>query len=85
MNTVIEIVSAKHIKNYCIELIFNDKKRIVVDFADFLNKNPHPQHNKYKQLRYFKNFRIEHGNIVWGKNWDMIFPVEQLYTGKIKL
>lgn len=24
---------------------------------------------------------ISYGNVVWGKNWDMIFPIEQLYRG----
>ena len=23
--------------------------------------------------------QIEHGNIVWGKNWDMIFPSTNLH------
>ncbi|MDD3686693.1 MAG: DUF2442 domain-containing protein [Bacteroidales bacterium] len=85
MNPVIEIVSAKHIKHYCIELTFSDKKKVIVDFEAFLNKCSHPQHNKYKELRNFKQFKIENGNIVWGKNWDMIFPLEELYKGKIKL
>lgn len=29
--------------------------------------------------------QIEHGNIVWGKNWDMIFPIEQLHKGVVAL
>ena len=28
-------------------------------------------------------FTIDNGNIVWGKNWDLIFPVEHLYSGRI--
>jgi len=31
----------------------------------------------------FKKFKLEMGNIVWGKNWDMVFPVYNLYKGKI--
>ena len=27
--------------------------------------------------------QFENGNIVWGKNWDLIFPVEQLHSGKL--
>ena len=26
---------------------------------------------------------IENGNIVWGKNWDLMFPIEQLYSGSL--
>jgi hypothetical protein len=29
-------------------------------------------------------FKIEDGNIVWGKNWDLIFPAHELHAGKIK-
>ena len=32
----------------------------------------------------FKRFKIENGNIVLGNNWDMIFPVYDLYNGKLK-
>ena len=28
-------------------------------------------------------FTIDNGNIVWGKNRDLIFPVEPLYAGRI--
>jgi len=27
--------------------------------------------------------QFENGNIVWDKNWDLIFPVEQLHSGKL--
>lgn len=45
------------------------------------SKNSHPQYNKYATPALFKKFKIEGGNIVWGKNWDLMFPVEQLHTG----
>ena len=41
------------------------------------------QYNKYKKQENFKKFKIENGNIVWGKDWDLIFPVYDLYEGKI--
>ena len=31
--------------------------------------------------RKFNRFSIENGNIVWGKNWDLMFPIEQLHDG----
>ena len=24
--------------------------------------------------------QLEHGNVVWGKNWDMTLPIEDLYN-----
>jgi hypothetical protein len=56
----------------------------VVDFKPFIMNNPHPQHNRYMNPAYFKSFTIDHGNVVWGDNWDMVFPVEQLYKGVIE-
>ena len=54
-----------------------------VDIGDFIRRHPHPQYNKYLDPRKFSRFTIESGNIVWGKNWDLIFPVEQLHNGTI--
>ena len=55
----------------------------IVDIGEYIRNNPHPQYNKYLDPRKFKRFAIENGNIVWGKNWDLMFPIEQLYSGEI--
>ncbi len=31
-----------------------------------------------------RTFTLDGGNIVWGRNWDLIFPIEQLHEGVIK-
>jgi hypothetical protein len=31
--------------------------------------------------RELRKFRIDGGNIVWGKNWDLIFNPRNLYEG----
>ncbi len=54
--------------------LYDNKKRIV-DFETFLRSHSHPQFNKYKETENFKKFQIENGNVVWGRDWDMIFPV----------
>lgn len=79
-----EIIEAKYVDNYNVELTFSDAVKKTVDFGAFLKNNPHPQYNQYNRLENFKKFKLENGNIVWGKNWDLIFPIEQLYKGKIK-
>ena len=80
----ISVLKAVYVDGYRIEVVFNDSKRRVVDFANFLSTHSHPQNNNYKKPENFKKFRIENGNIVWGKDWDMIFPVYDLYQGKIE-
>jgi hypothetical protein len=77
----INILRAKYINDYKIEIFFNDKSNKVIDFYLFLSKNSHPQYDKYKELKNFRKFKIENGNIVWGKNWDLVFPVFDLYNG----
>jgi len=79
----ISVSRASYIDDYKLKVEFNDNKKQVVDFGNFLNTHSHPQYNKYKKLENFKKFKIENGNIVWGKDWDMIFPVYDLYQGKV--
>lgn len=78
-----KVIDAEYLAEYKIRISFSDRTQKVVDFQHFLTEHPHPQYNKYKNPTQFKKFKIERGNIVWGKDWDLIFPVEQLHAGKI--
>ncbi|MEO5947333.1 MAG: hypothetical protein ABIP79_11000 [Chitinophagaceae bacterium] len=80
---IISVREAKYIDGFKVELLFSDNNKKVVDFSGFLKTHNHPQYNKYKKEANFKKFSIENGNVVWGKDWDMIFPVYDLYKGKI--
>ncbi|MDR0872878.1 MAG: DUF2442 domain-containing protein [Prevotellaceae bacterium] len=77
----INIVNADYLGDYKIKLQFNDDVVRQIDFGYFLQNHPHPQHNKYRDLRNFRKFKIDGGNIVWGKNWDLIFNPRKLYEG----
>jgi len=81
----IDVVKATYVDGYKVNIEFSDKKTQIVDFEQFLLKNHHPLNEKYKDIHFFKKFKIESGNIVWGKNWNLIFPVDQLYKGRIKV
>ncbi len=83
MKTV-NIIDANYKGNFSLELTFSDSKKSVVDFNNFFQKNNHPQFNKYKKEENFLKYKIENGNVVWGKDWDMIFPVWNLYKGKVE-
>ena len=83
MTQNIHIIKAKDMGNLQVLISFSDNKQQIVDIGDFIRRYPHPQYNKYLDPKRFKKFSIENGNIVWGKNWDLIFPLEQLYAGKI--
>jgi len=75
------IQQAIYVSDLSVELKFSDGTERIVDFGIYLHNHPHPQYNKYLKPSNFKKFYIDHGNIVWGKNWDLIFPIEKLYNG----
>jgi hypothetical protein len=77
------ITKAENKGDLTVSLTFSDNTVRTVDIGDFIRRHPHPQYNKYLDPRKFSRFTIENGNIVWGKNWDLIFPVEHLYAGRL--
>ena len=77
------IMHAENTGNLTVSLHFSDNTKQVVDIGEFIRKHPHPQYNKYLDPNKFKRFYLENGNIVWGKNWDLVFPIEQLHEGNI--
>ena len=80
----IEVKSAIHVRDNVLLITFSDGNEREVDFSKFFETNKVRYLSKYKSQTNFKKFKIEDGNVVWGKDWDLIFPIEQLYKGKIK-
>jgi len=78
------ITQATDAGNLTICLRFSDDTTQTIDIGDFIRRHPHPQYNKYLDPRKFNRFTMENGNVVWGKNWDLVFPIEQLHAGKIE-
>jgi len=73
---------AKYVDGYRISIDFNDGKKSIVDFGSFLSSKK-GYLAKYQKPATFKKFKIENGNLVWGRDWDLIFPIDDLYKGKI--
>ncbi len=78
----INIVSASYLDDHKIELVFDDGKKNIVDFKDFLSKSKHPEIKKYLKKEFFRKFKIDNGNLNWN-NYDLIFPISDLYDGVI--
>lgn len=78
----LEITGAKYVSGYKIRLTFNDGTVRVMDFGPFLAKARNPDTTDYRNLRRFKSFRIEDGDLIWG-DLQMIFPIMDLYKGEI--
>jgi hypothetical protein len=86
MNTThpgeINITAAEYLSGYVLRVRFDDGTVREIDFAPFLCKSQHPDIKKYRRLSGFKRFKIEGGNLMWG-DYEMIFPVIDLYRGSI--
>ena len=79
---MLSIVSAKYVAPLSVELEFNDGVVKRVDVGTLIRNHPHPQYNAYLDEKKFKRFKLEMGNVVWGRNWDLIFPISALYEGR---
>lgn len=79
----LRIIDAKNAGNLSVDLLFNDNTRQRIDVGAFIHQHPHPQYNKYLDEKEFCKYVLEDGNIVWGEDWDLIFPLEQLHAGYI--
>ena len=78
----VKVEKAKYIGNYIILVRFNDETERKVDFQPFLSKAQHPSIKKYLNEDLFLNYKVIDGNLNWN-DYDLIFPVWELYKGKI--
>jgi Protein of unknown function (DUF2442) len=72
-----------YLKDYQIRVKFSDQTERDIDFEKPFNQLKGYYAN-YREPALFQTFTIEMGNLVWGKNWDVIFPVWDLYTDRFK-
>jgi Protein of unknown function (DUF2442) len=79
---VIDILSATHLRDYEIRLVFNDGTSQTVDFKPFLESAQHPDIRVFLEPAKFADYRIEYGELVWG-DYDLCFPIMDLYTNRI--
>ncbi len=78
----LSVENAVYLSDYAIRLTFNDGNEKLVDFKPFLTKSKHPSIKKYLIEHHFKQYKIVDGNLMWN-DYDLIFPVSDLYSGKI--
>ena len=80
---MLSVISATYVGDLSVKVVFSDNTSRVVNVGDYILRHPHPQYNKYLDEKKMRRFSIENGNVVWGKNWDLIFPIDQLYAGAL--
>ncbi len=79
----LKIDFALYLFDYAIRIRFNDGLERLVDFKSFLTNARHPAIKKYLDENKFSGFEIIDGNLNWN-DYEMIFPVWDLYNGKIE-
>jgi len=83
--TPITIIKADYAGKLSVALMFSDGTQQVVDVGSFIKSHPHPQYNKYALETNFKKFTLRSGNIIWGRNADLIFPIQALHANNLNL
>lgn len=78
----LQITDAVYLRNYEVLVLFSNNRMKVVDFAPAIERYAKGDYSIYAQKARFKKFAIEDGNIVWGKNWDLIFPVQDIFNAR---
>jgi hypothetical protein len=73
-----DVISARYIEDYKIELVFDDGKSGVVDFQEFASRGG--VFDRWKDHDYFKNFTVDRelGIITW--NHEIDIAPETLYS-----
>jgi hypothetical protein len=79
----LKIDSAKYLSDYAIRIKFSDGNEKLVDFKPFLSKSLHPSIKKYLDENKFSSFSLTDGNLNWN-DYDLIFPILDLYNGRIE-
>ena len=75
------ITDARYVHDFSLALTFNTGKCRIVDFLPLFQKYVKGNNLIYFAPERFKKFILKNGNIYWGRNEDVIFPVQLLYSG----
>lgn len=71
----IAITSARYVHDFTIDLSFTNGKTNLFDFLPLFQEHVKGENIKYFAPQSFKKFIIKNGNIYWGRNEDIIFPL----------
>ena len=66
-----DVITAKLLNDYQLEVVFEDNKRGVIDFSEYLSKGG--VFEKFKDINFFRNFTVSKdlGTILWGDEIDI--------------
>ncbi len=76
------VIKANYISGFKVLISFSNGKQRIIDFYPLFSKTLKGYYTKYLLPADFKKFVVENGNISWGDNEEVIFPVSFLYNSK---
>ena len=79
---LVDVVEARWVSDYVLDLLFSDGISRQVDFEPFLSASMQPEIRAYLDVEKFKAFSISFGNLMWD-DYTMCFPLADLYSGSI--
>lgn len=75
----ITVLAARYISDFSIAVTFSSGRTQLVNFLPLFEKNVKGDNLKYFSPERFKKFIVKNGNIYWGQNEDVIFPVSLFF------
>ncbi len=78
----LSIIKAEYLCGCKILISFSNSRQRLIDFQPLFLKFVKGEYGKFFEPANFKKFAIKEGNISWGKNEDVIFPIAFLYNTK---
>lgn len=80
----LKVVKANIISGHKVSIIFNDGKESVIDFKPWFESHKHECWNYLlDEAEFKKNMHIDHGDLVWGKDWDLCFSIMNYYNSDL--
>jgi hypothetical protein len=79
----IKIIHAAYLDGYRILILFSNNRMKFVDFTQAIKKYAKGEYSIFANKNAFKKFSIENGTLAWGENWDLIFPVMDIFNGNV--
>ena len=79
-----EIVKVKYLKNYQLEVVFNNGEKRITDFKKFLFQERSPMTMQFRDKDKFKNVKIELGHLTW-ENGQMDISAQSIYNNEFRL
>lgn len=68
---MIQVIKAHYIEDYKIQLVFNDRKKGIIDLKAIIMKDHRLIFNELSDIDKFKKFKLEADTIVWENGCDL--------------